>query len=84
MKQIIFAVLAFFTIAMANIDANAQSADYAKTLRQGKWVNYTNGYKPSPTGQTDRDVKRMKIYDFQYNGTFTMDSMKQRYNVTGK
>ncbi|MGL5683692.1 MAG: sodium ion-translocating decarboxylase subunit beta [Marinifilaceae bacterium] len=80
MKQIIFAVLAFFTVAMANFDANAQSADYAKTLRQGKWINYTDGYKPSATGDTERNVKRLKIYDFRHDGTFTMDSIKQRYN----
>lgn len=79
MKHIILAVLAIFTVVFSSIDAKAER-DIAETLTKGKWVNRTDGYIPSPIGKSDRSVKRIKIYDFHSDGTFTMDSIKQRYN----
>lgn len=79
MKHIILAFLAVFTVAFTSLNAEAQS-DIAKTLTKGKWVNKTDGYIPSPIGKSARTIERIKIYDFRSDGTFTMDSIKQRYN----
>lgn len=46
----------------------------------GKWVNKSGGYIPNATGESDVTVERYQIYNFQSDGIFTMDSIKQRYS----
>lgn len=51
-------------------------------LTEGKWVNHAGGYVPNPIGESDRRVKRYKIFEFKKDHTFIMDSLKQRYTGT--
>jgi len=55
-------------------------------LTKGKWVNYSDGYVPVPTykedeaeGEKPETVKRFKMLTFEENGSFILDSAKQRY-----
>ena len=69
-----------FVVLCCSLTSNAQNVE--KELTSGKWLNRTDGYIPSPIGESNRTVKRYKTIDFRENGTFTLDSIKQRY--TGK
>jgi len=66
-----------FVILSCSLTSNAQNVE--KELTSGKWLNRTGGYIPSPIGESDRTVERYKTIDFSEDGTFTMDSIKQRY-----
>ncbi len=58
----------------------AQSKNKQKSvLTQGKWVNHTDGYVPNAVGNSKKTVKRYKTITFKKDGSFTMDSVKQRY-----
>nr|WP_240928343.1 sodium ion-translocating decarboxylase subunit beta [Maribellus sediminis] len=58
----------------------------SEQLTYGKWIDYSDGYVPIPTykadeatGETPKTVKRFKSITFEDNGTFILDSAKQRY-----
>lgn len=53
--------------------------DMRNTIIKGKWVNHEKNYTPNPIGEGDRKVERSKVYSFEDDGSFTMDSLKQRY-----
>ena len=66
--------------------AGGQSKMSKEVLTSGKWVNYADGYVPIPTykedeaeGEKPNTVKRFKMITFEENGTFILDSAKQRY-----
>lgn len=55
-------------------------------LVHGKWMNKADGYIPKAIraadlkpDQRERTVARYKVYSFYEDGSFTMDSIKQRY-----
>lgn len=68
-----------FTVLLLCQVVFAQAQDVKSTVIKGKWVNYEKNYTPSPTGEGDRKVERSKVYSFEEDGSFTMDSLKQRY-----
>ena len=77
-------ILLFFTSQA--VWAGGQSKISKEVLTSGKWVNYADGYVPIPTykedeaeGEKPNTVKRFKMITFEENGTFILDSAKQRY-----
>lgn len=83
MSKIFFITLSFLFALTTSPICQASSRDNLKEeLVHGKWVNKSGGYIPNALGQSDRTVERYKTYSFESDGTFTMDSIKQRY--TGK
>lgn len=79
MKKLVFITLSFLLVALGGICRAESNDNLKKELVHGKWVNKADGYIPNATGQSDRTVARYKIYQFNEEGTFTMDSIKQRY-----
>lgn len=57
----------------------AQASDVKEKLVDGKWVNYAKNYVANPVGKGDANVGRYKVYSFEEDGTFGMDSLKQKY-----
>ena len=83
MNKLIFITLSFLFVVLNGHYCPAANKDNLKeVLVHGKWVNKADGYIPNATGNSDRTVARYKIYQFNENGTFTMDSIKQRYTGT--
>lgn len=78
MNKLIFVILSFLFTSLS-ISFCQASTDIRTELTTGKWLNKVDGYIPSPIGKSERTVERYKIYSFNNNGTFTMDSIKQRY-----
>ena len=75
---LIFTSQAVFAGGQANLSKDE--------LIAGKWVNKSDGYVPIPTykadeaeGEQPNTVKRYKMITFEENGTFILDSAKQRY-----
>ena len=69
------------------VSAAGQPKKTAEVITSGKWVNYSDGYVPIPTykedeagGKKPKTVKRFKTITFEENGTFILDSAKQRYS----
>ncbi|MDR1755766.1 MAG: sodium ion-translocating decarboxylase subunit beta, partial [Culturomica sp.] len=60
----------------------AGSGGQEATLIHGKWVNKAGGYIPNAMGVGDNRVERYKTYNFEADGSFTLDSLKQRYSGT--
>ncbi len=56
------------------------SIDYASVLLKGRWMNKAGGYKIS--NETDDTAERFKAFKFNSDGTFELDSAKQKYNGT--
>lgn len=80
MNKIILIILSLFLLlASGNVSQGANGDNIKEKLITGKWINQVDGYIPSPVGKSARTVERYKIYDFRIDGTFTMDSIKQRY-----
>ncbi len=83
MNKFIFVLLSFLFVTLNATFCKATANDQIrKVLISGKWINKVDGYIPSAVGKATRTVERCKIFSFNHNGTFTMDSIKQRY--TGK
>ena len=83
MNKLIFITLSFLFVLLNGYASRAANGDNLKEeLVHGKWVNKADGYIPNATGNSDRTVARYTIYQFNENGTFTMDSIKQRYTGT--
>jgi len=68
------------------VTAAGQPEKTEEVLTSGKWINYSDGYVPIPTykedeaeGEKPKTVKRFKTITFEENGTFILDSAKQRY-----
>lgn len=85
MNKLIFILLSFLFVMAGNEYCQASGQRSLKEeLVHGKWVNKTDGYIPNAVGKSDRTVARYKTYSFMDDGTFTMDSIKQRYTGTWK
>lgn len=83
MNKLIFILLSFLFVMAGNEYCQASGQRSLKEeLVHGKWVNKTDGYIPNAVGKSDRTVARYKTYSFLDDGTFTMDSIKQRYTGT--
>lgn len=83
MNKLIFILLSFLFIAAGSDFCQASGQRSIKEeLVHGKWVNQSDGYIPNAIGKSDRTVSRYKTYTFFKDGTFTMDSIKQRYTGT--
>ena len=76
--KLIFSLVLMLGMAFSSL---AQNTGIVKEqLTEGKWINHQDGYIPNALGDETRGtVKRYKIYEFQENNTFTMDSIKQRF-----
>lgn len=83
MNKLIFVWLSFLLVALSgNFCQASHSGSLKEELVHGKWVNKADGYIPNAVGKSDRTVARYKTYSFFDDGTFTMDSIKQRYTGT--
>lgn len=83
MRKILFLILSLLLVSWSSQECRAYNKDNMKeVLVHGKWVNVSGGYIPNATGESDVTVERLKIYSFQNDGKFTMDSIKQRYTGT--
>lgn len=85
MKKL-FQLLILLIFTSQAVWAGGQSKMSKEVLTSGKWVNYADGYVPIPTykedeaeGEKPNTVKRFKMITFEENGTFILDSAKQRY-----
>ncbi len=82
--QLIF-LLIFLTPA---VFAGNKSEKIGDVIASGRWVNYSDGYVTIPTFKEGEDnqkedpttVKRFKTLTFEENGSFVLDSAKQRYS----
>lgn len=83
MNKLIFILLSFLFVLTGSHSSEASGQRSTKEeLVHGKWVNRTDGYIPNAIGKSERTVARYKTYTFFKDGTFTMDSIKQRYTGT--
>ena len=78
-------ILLIFTANL--VFAAGESRKLDESLTSGKWVNYSDGYVPNPTYKADENpdekpstVKRFKTFTFEKDGSFILDSAKQRYS----
>lgn len=78
--------LLFISVALFSVFLTYGNENISKTITNGKWVNYSDGYVPVPTynpkeasEEEPETVKRYKTIGFETNNTFTLDSAKQRY-----
>ncbi len=85
MKKTIQLLLLLIFSAQAAFAA-AESGKLSDIITDGRWVNYSDGYVPNATWKDDgttkkpKTVKRFKTFTFETNGTFILDSAKQRYS----
>lgn len=87
MNKFIFIMLSFLFVALnSQFCSAANESSLKEQLVHGKWMNKAGGYVPKAIRKADlkpdqleRRVARYKIYSFYDDGTFTMDSIKQRY-----
>lgn len=77
MRKFIATIVA--TLFIIGTMYSLQAQNTRENVIQGKWVNYEKNYIPNSIGEGDRRVARSKIYSFDEDGSFTMDSLKQRY-----
>ena len=85
-KFIQLLILLIFTTEL--VFAAGEGNKISDKLTSGKWVNYSDGYVPNPTFKADelkpgeakpKTVKRFKTFTFETDGSFILDSAKQRY-----
>lgn len=87
MNRLIFIMLSFLFVAFSgNICEASDKGSLKDELVHGKWMNRADGYIPKAIRAADlkpdqkaRTIARYKVYSFYDDGTFTMDSIKQRY-----
>lgn len=80
-------MLSFLFVALSgNFCLASNGGSLKEQLVHGKWMNKADGYIPKAIraadlkpDQKERKVARYKVYSFNDDGTFTMDSIKQRY-----
>jgi len=74
----IFSLVLMLGMAFSSLAQNTGTVK--EQLTEGKWINHQDGYIPNALGDESRGtVKRYKIFEFQADKTFTMDSIKQRF-----
>lgn len=79
MKKILFIISLFLFLSTNSFSENFGQVS---NLTKGKWLNKSSGYIPNPTGNSDRNVKRIKVIEFNKDHSFYMDSVKMIF--TGK
>lgn len=87
MNKFIFIMLSFLFVTLSgNFCLASNGGSLQEQLIRGKWMNKADGYIPKAIraadlkpDQKERKVARYKVYSFNGDGTFTMDSIKQRY-----
>lgn len=77
MKKFILVLIGALFI-VANQYAQSQQKELKDILITGKWINKSDGYKLSDLN--DNTTKRIKAIEFSPNKTFSLDSVKQKYN----
>ncbi len=80
MKNKLYLIFTFLFIGLISIAGNA---DIKAELIEGKWMNKSGGYYPTPI-MPDKDagvetVCRYKTLTFKNDGTFSLDSAKHEY-----
>lgn len=75
-KYIAIICILFYIIASVT---TAQATGVKEKLISGKWVNYAEKYIANPTGKGEANIGRYKVYSFEEDGTFGMDSLKQKF-----
>lgn len=85
MKKLLQLLLLLIFLVPSGYASN-QSNNISDVLTDGKWVNRSDGYVPIPTYKPGdeqegklKTVKRYKTFGFEPDGTFLLDSAKQRY-----
>lgn len=80
MKNKLYLIFAFVLFSVISFSVNA---DTKSELIEGKWMNKSDGYYPTPIMPEDIDntesVERFKTIIFREDGTFSMDSAKHDY-----
>ncbi len=86
MMRKLFQLLLLLIFASQVVFAADGAQEIKEQLTSGKWIDYSDGYVPVPTYKADeatekapKTVKRFKTLSFEENGTFILDSAKQRY-----
>ncbi len=83
MKKHLFLLLLLPLLMLAKLVAAGNNESIKETLVKGKWVNRSDGYFATPImpsgDEKARVTKRTKVINFNADGTFSMDSAKQRY-----
>ncbi len=87
MRKIFQLLLLLIFIAPTAFAAD-QGEKIGDVLTSGKWVDYSDGYIPIPTykageenqKENPKTVKRFKTFTFENDGSFVLDSAKQRYS----
>ena len=76
--KMIFSLVLMLGMAFSSLAQN--TGTIKEQLIEGKWINHQDGYIPNAlSDETRGTVRRYKIYEFQENNTFSMDSIKQRF-----
>jgi len=76
--KMIFSLVLMLGMAFSSLAQN--TGTIKEQLIEGKWINHQDGYIPNAlSDETRGTVRRYKIYEFQGNNTFSMDSIKQRF-----
>ncbi|MDD3740477.1 MAG: hypothetical protein PHH30_04485, partial [Bacteroidales bacterium] len=80
MKNKLYLIFTFLLISIISFSANE---DIKNVLLNGKWMNKSDGYFPTPIKPSDdanvKTVSRYKTLIFHEDGTFSMDSAKHEY-----
>lgn len=80
MKNKLYLIFTFLLISIISFSANE---DIKNVLLNGKWMNKSDGYYPTPIKPSDdanvKTVSRYKTLIFHEDGTFSMDSAKHEY-----
>jgi len=80
MKNKLYLIFTFILISIISFGAND---DIVNKLVEGKWMNKSDGYYPTPIKPSDdskvKTVSRYKTLIFKSDGTFSMDSAKHEY-----
>lgn len=87
MRKIIQLILLLIFL-VPTVQAADKTEKISDVLASGKWVDYSDGYIPIPTykageenqKENPKTVKRFKTFSFDNDGTFMLDSAKQRYS----
>ncbi len=77
---LLYAISALFINGKEPVQKNEKNKDrdYTSILLKGKWINKSGGYKIS--NESDIVTERFKAFKFNADGTFELDSAKQKYN----
>jgi len=75
---VLFLISYFFIQGNGSIQPGESTSETISILTNGKWINKSGGYKL--TNESDITMERIKSFRFFKDGSFILDSAKQKYN----